>query len=376
MYMRISAMVCRIIRQFLRDKRTLALLIIAPMLVLTLMSFVFTDEDAKLNIGVENSNVKNILSSMDEDNDISIMSKKEAEDKFEYKGLDAYIYGDEKELNILLNGADNSVINQLNKNVQEAVKDYMTIKGEDNKKILEDLASNPMISIINKDFANKIGSIDINSTEIETYNYFGESDMSTIDYIGPLLIGLFIFFFVFLISGVSFLRERTTGTLERLLATPIKRYEIVFGYLIGFGIFTIVQSAIISAFSIGILKIYNGGSIGLILLISTVIALCALSFGMFVSSYAHNELQVMQFIPIVIVPQVFFCGLFSIRNMAEPLQILSKCMPLTYASNALRGVMTCGYNLQQISTDLLVLIGFTVVFAVLNIIILKKHRIW
>lgn len=374
--MRISAIVCRIIRQFLRDKRTLALLIIAPMLVLTLMSFVFTDEDAKLNIGVENSNVKNILSSMDEDNDISIMSKKEAEDKFEDKELDAYIYGDEKELNILLNGADNSVINQLNKNVQEAVKDYMTKKGEDNKKILEDLASNPMISIINKDFANKIGSIDINSTEIETYNYFGDSDMSTIDYIGPLLIGLFIFFFVFLISGVSFLRERTTGTLERLLATPIKRYEIVFGYLIGFGIFTIVQSAIISAFSIGILKIYNGGSIGLILLISTVIALCALSFGMFVSSYAHNELQVMQFIPIVIVPQVFFCGLFSIRNMAEPLQILSKCMPLTYASNALRGVMTCGYNLQQISTDLLVLIGFTVVFAVLNIIILKKHRIW
>lgn len=374
--MRISAMVCRIIRQFLRDKRTLALLIIAPMLVLTLMSFVFTDEDAKLNIGVENSNVKNILSSMDEDNDISIMSKKEAEDKFEHKGLDAYIYGDEKELNILLNGADNSVINQLNKNVQEAVKDYMTKKGEDNKKIIEDLASNPMISTINKDFANKIDSIDINSTEIETYNYFGDSDMSTIDYIGPLLIGLFIFFFVFLISGVSFLRERTTGTLERLLATPIKRYEIVFGYLIGFGIFTIVQSAIISAFSIGILKIYNGGSIGLILLISTVIALCALSFGMFVSSYAHNELQVMQFIPIVIVPQVFFCGLFSIRNMAEPLQILSKCMPLTYASNALRGVMTCGYNLQQISTDLLVLIGFTVVFAVLNIIILKKHRIW
>lgn len=374
--MRINAIVCRIIRQFLRDKRTLGLLIIAPMLVLTLMSFVFTDEDVVLNIGVENSNVKEILSSMDEDNDINIMDKKEAEGKFEDKALDAYIYGDEKELDILLNGADNSVIGQLNKNVQEAIKDYMSQKGEDNKAIIEDLASNPMINMMNKDFSNKIDSIDISSTEIESYNYFGDNDMSTIDYIGPLLIGLFIFFFVFLISGVSFLRERTTGTLERLLATPIKRYEIVFGYLIGFGIFTIVQSAIISAFSIGVLKIYNGGSIGLILLISTVIALCALSFGMFVSSYAHNELQVMQFIPIVIVPQVFFCGLFSIRNMAEPLQILSKCMPLTYASNALRGVMTCGYNLQQISFDLLVLIGFTVVFAILNIITLKKHRIW
>lgn len=341
--MRINAVVCRVIRQFLRDKRTLALLIIAPMLVLTLMSFVFTDEYATLNIGVENSNVKEILSSMDKDNKINIMNKKEAEKKFEDKDLDAYISGDEKELNILLNGADNSVIAQLNKNVQEAVKDYMSPKG---------------------------------STEIESDNYFGDNDMTTIDYIGPLLIGLFIFFFVFLISGVSFLRERTTGTLERLLATPIKRYEIVLGYLIGFGIFTIVQSAIISAFSIYILKIYNIGNIGLILLISTIIALCALSFGMFVSSYANNELQVMQFVPIVIVPQIFFCGLFSTRTMAEPLQVLSKCMPLTYASNALRGVMTCGYDLQKISGDLLVLLGFTIVFAILNIITLKKHRIW
>lgn len=374
--MRINAIVCRIISQFLRDKRTLALLIVAPLLVLTLTSFAFTDEDVCLNIGVENSNVKNILSSMDKDNNIEIMSEKDAEKRFEDENLDAYIYGDEKELNVLLNGADNSVTGQINKNIQEAIKDYMYKKGEVNKKIIEDLTSNPMINIINDSFANKIDSININPTEIETYNYFGNDDMRTIDYIGPLLIGLFIFFFVFLISGVSFLRERTTGTLERLLATPIKRYEIVVGYLIGFGMFTIVQSAIISAFSIGVLNIYNAGNIFLILLISTIIALCALSFGMFISSYTHNELQVMQFIPVVIVPQVFFCGLFSIRNMAQPLQILSKCMPLTYASNALRGVMTCGYNLQQISFDLLVLVGFTVVFAILNIITLKKHRIW
>ena len=132
--MRINAVVCRVIRQFLRDKRTLALLIIAPMLVLTLMSFVFTDEYATLNIGVENSNVKEILSSMDKDNKINIMNKKEAEKKFEDKDLDAYISGDEKELNILLNGADNSVIAQLNKNVQEAVKDYMSPKGSTDRK--------------------------------------------------------------------------------------------------------------------------------------------------------------------------------------------------------------------------------------------------
>ncbi len=374
--MRINAVVCRVIRQFLRDKRTLALLIIAPMLVLTLMSFVFTDEDTTLNIGVENNKVKEILSSMDKNNKLNIMSKKEAEEKFENKDLDAYISGDEKELNILLNGADNSVIGQLNRNIQEAVKDYISQKAEENKGALEELTNNPRLKMLNIDLSSKIDSIDLNSTEIESDNYFGDNDMKTIDYIGPLLIGLFIFFFVFLISGVSFLRERTTGTLERLLATPIKRYEIVLGYLIGFGIFTIVQSAIISVFSIYILKIYNAGNIGMILLISTIIALCALSFGMFVSSYANNELQVMQFVPIVIVPQIFFCGLFATRTMAEPLQILSKCMPLTYASNALRGVMTCGYDLRKISFDLAVLLGFAVFFAILNIITLKKHRIW
>lgn len=373
--MRINALVCRIIRQFFRDKRTLGLLIIAPMLVLTLMSFVFTDEDAKLNIGVENKTVSDIMSSLKEDNDVTIMSKSEGKDRIKNNKIDAFISGDESNIRVLLNNHDNSISPQVGKNIQEAVKDYVSKKAEESKADMEKLSKLPMLAM-DKDLANKIDNIKVTSPEINIENYYGNDDMNTLDYIGPLLIGLFIFFFVFLISGVSFLRERTTGTLERLLATPIKRYEIVAGYLVGFGIFTIVQSAIISVFSIYILDIYNGGNIGLILLISTIIALCALSFGMFVSSYANNELQVVQFIPIVIVPQVFFCGLFSIRTMSGALQVFSKFMPLTYASNALRGVMTCGNNLSEISGDLLVLIGFTVVFAILNILTLKKHRIW
>lgn len=373
--MRINAMVCRIIRQFFRDKRTLALLLIAPMLVLTLLSFVFNDNDAKLNIGVESKEIEKIIASMKDENDISIMTKSEAKLKIEKKELDAYISGNESNLNVLVNNHDNSVIAQINKNIQEAVGDYMSDKAENIKMEIEDVKTSPMIKL-NEKLSNKIGNFQVVSPDIDIENFYGNDDMNTIDYIGPLLIGLFIFFFVFLISGVSFLRERTTGTLERLLATPIKRYEIVFGYLIGFGIFTILQSTIISIFSIYILNIYNVGSLPLIVLISTIIAICSLSFGMFVSSYANNELQVMQFIPIVIVPQVFFCGLFNIRTMAEPLQILSKCMPLTYASNALRNVMTCGASLGDISLDLIVLIGFTTVFTILNILTLKKHRIW
>ena len=74
----------------------------------------------------------------------------------------------------------------------------------------------------------------------------GSSDMGQFDYFGPVLVGFFVFFFVFLIAGVSFLRERTTGTLERLLARPLRKWEIVMGYVLGFGIFTMIQSTIIA----------------------------------------------------------------------------------------------------------------------------------
>lgn len=342
--MRINAIITRIIRQFFRDKRTLALLIFAPLLVLTLMNYVFTEHDSPLNIGIEDKNMEKTLSFLDEDNNIFIMTKSEAEDKFKVKDLDAFIQNKNNNLNVILQGSDSSINGKVIKEIQSGLK--------------ENMPSQAMMP------------------QVTTENYYGSNNMATIDYLGPVLIGFFIFFFVFLISGVSFLRERTTGTLERLLATPIKRYEIVLGYLIGFGLFTIFQSAIISLYSIWVLDIYNAGNILSIMVVTIVIALCALSFGMFLSAYANNELQIIQFIPLVIVPQAFFSGLFPIRGMIEPLQILSKAMPLTYAAEALRDVMISGATIMDVLPDLGVLLGFTFVFAMLNIIALKKHRIW
>ncbi|MDK2584367.1 ABC transporter permease [Romboutsia sedimentorum] len=342
--MRINAIINRIIRQFFRDKRTLALLILAPILILTLMNYVFSEQDTKLDIGVQNENIQKTLSSLEKEENVFIITKEEADIKFKNQELDAYIKNDKNNINVIINGSDSSI----------NMKAMNVIKGAISKK-MPNQANAPKLNID---------------------NYYGSNDMETIDYIGPVLIGLFIFFFVFLISGVSFLRERTTGTLERLLATPIKRYEIVLGYLIGFGIFTIFQSTIISAYSIWVLDIYNAGEIGLILLITVIIALCALSFGMFLSSYANNELQMIQFIPLVILPQVFLCGLFSVRTMVEPLQFISKFMPLTYASKSLNDVMICGASFMDILPSLGILLTFTVVFAILNILALKKHRIW
>ncbi len=120
---------------------------------------------------------------------------------------------------------------------------------------------------------------------------YGASGLSTFDNFGSLLIGFIVFFFTFLISGISFLQERTTGTLEKLLSTPIKRWEIVTGYVLGFGVVSIIQSAIITFFVIFVLDILMVGSLWLVLLITFLSAMVALAFGILMSTAATSEFQ-------------------------------------------------------------------------------------
>ncbi len=109
------------------------------------------------------------------------------------------------------------------------------------------------------------------------------------------------------------MRERTTGTLERLMATPIKRYEVVIGYLVGYGIFAVIQTLIVVLFSINILHIILAGSILNVILINLLLALVALSLGILLSTFASSEFQMIQFIPLVIIPQIFLQGFFHLK---------------------------------------------------------------
>ena len=152
---------------------------------------------------------------------------------------------------------------------------------------------------------------DVSIMKPEVNYLHGSKDFTMFDGLGPVLIGFFTFFFVFILSGVSFVRERLSGTLERLLSTPVRRWEIVAGYIIGFGIFAFIQSIIIVSFSVYILDLYVAGSIWLTLLITCMLSLTALTLGTFLSAYANNEFQMIQFIPLVIVPQIFFLDCFQ-----------------------------------------------------------------
>lgn len=336
--MRAKAVMIRILLQLKHDKRTIGLMILAPILVLTLMSFIFNGTTYHPKIGIVNAPLSFVT---DLENNDAVVTR----------------YDESSQDEVLISGTADAVINF------ESGIPKIKLEGSDPDK------SRAVIMLVQGAMQKQmnLGKLDI------TYLY-GYKDMAAFDNFGPILIGFFIFFFVFLIAGVSFIGERTSGTLERLLATPIHRWEIVVGYLLGFGVFTIVQSCIISWFSINVLNIMMVGSFGLVLLITILTAMVALSIGTFISAFANNELQMIQFIPIVVVPQVFFSGLFDLSTMAPWLQAIGRITPLWYVADALRNIMIRGKGLSDIWFDILVLTLTCIVFAIANVFALKKHR--
>ena len=151
----------------------------------------------------------------------------------------------------------------------------------------------------------------------------------------------------------------------------MKRWEIVVGYILGFGFVTSIQSLLISGFSIYVLNMMMVGSFFLVMLITILGAMTALTLGTLLSTAANSEFQMIQFIPLVIVPQVFFSGLFELSPTWEA---IGRLFPLYYIADALRAVMLKGSGFWEISFQLGVVLSFSVVFMTLNVLMLKKHR--
>jgi ABC-2 type transport system permease protein len=218
---------------------------------------------------------------------------------------------------------------------------------------------------------------------IERATVYGSPDATTLDTLAPVVVGFFVYFFVFVLTGISFLRERVGGTLERLLATPVSRAEIVLGYSLGFGFFATLQVTLVLAFVLARLQIPAVGplpefAIGLgvrtignpliAYLLVLVLGLGAVSLGIFLSTFARSELQILEFIPLVIVPQGVLGGFFwPIDQLPGLLQPVARILPVTYAIDGLRQVMIAGADLAsgQVLLDLGVLAGIAAVFMVL-----------
>lgn len=335
--MRIWAIAKRIILEFLRDKRSVALLFIAPLFIMTLLWLVFNGDDYEPTIAVDSLPAPLEKALEKQDVTLKDMTADEAEKALQDEAIDAFAEQKDKEIHITLEGSDSTATSAV-------------------KKVLSQAAE----------------GLHPDQQPMDIHFLHGSNDLNMFDNIGSALIGFFVFFFTFLLSGITFLRERTQGTLERLLAMPIKRYEIVAGYFLGFGIFVVIQSVLVVLYAVLVLKIYMVGQLWEVLIVAVLLAFSALGLGTLLSAYANNEFQVMQFIPIVIVPQIFFAGIFHFGY--DWLEQIGKIMPLHYGADALREIMIRGQHLSDVWIDLVVIGGLAVLFVLLNVVALKKYR--
>ncbi|MBC1557450.1 ABC transporter permease [Listeria booriae] len=386
--MRVIAIVKRIANQFRRDKRTLALMFIAPLILITLINYLFDGDAVDPKVGVQG--VSSEMVAQLKDTDIKVKqydAVSNVKNTIKSDDLDAFIKQDGADVQLTFENSDPGVSKQIQMKLQAALmaeqKDAMKQLGESMQETVAKMQQS--LAAVAKQYAARTGQqLDIPKVNLQipdqqqlaisTDYIYGDANTTFFDTIGPIFIGFFVFFFVFLIAGISFLRERTTGTLERLMATPIKRWELETGYLLGFGIFALAQSIIVALYSIHVLDMVQMGSIWYVLLITLMLAMVALTLGILLSTFANNEFQIVQFIPIVIVPQVLFCGIFPLEGMADWLQWIAHIMPLYYGADALTSIMVKGQGFAGFATDFYILVGFALVFMILNIFALKKYR--
>ena len=365
---RLRAIIRRVVQEIRRDRPSLALLFIAPVVVTGLLTFILRDGTVP---------------------DVRVAIANEA------AGPSA---GIGQRLEIALKGSGMTVIDEASADAAKAaVRDgdatiavvlpanlaagpsasiVFVTKGLDPTGDAAQL--NAVRAVVTEGITSALGTV-LPSVTHETV--YGAPTTDPMVPFAPAIVAFFLYFFVYLLTGVSFLRERTGGTLERLMATPVTRAEVVVGYALGFSVFAVVQVTILltwvlgsgnvpalgplPAFSLG-LGIAVAGSPLIAFLAVLLLALGAVSLGIFLSTFARTELQVIQFIPVVLVPQFLLSGvLFSVDGLPSILQPLVHVMPLAYAVDALRQVFIRGADLSvgQVQLDLVVLAGVAVLFA-------------
>ena len=336
-------MVClivRIIKQFKNDKRSLAMMLLAPLLILTLINLLLGDSSYTPRIAA--NDVPNaVIEELKNEIEVIVnepLKESEIEAYLAEGRADAVLSIDSGVIRLLFYEPDN-------------VKTELIIKA---------------IGASTKGMNNP-GAMDISFI-------LGRADMSSFDNLGYIFLGILSFFFIFLIAGISFVRERTTGTLERLMITPIKRTEVVGGYTVGFGIFAALQSVIIVLFVKYILKMEFTGSVLLTCITMILLAFTAVSLGAFASIFANNEFQIMQLIPVVIVPQIFLSGLIPIDTIPFKLGNLAYVTPIYYGCRAIKEVLLYGAGFREVMFNLSMLVAFIAVFFILNTAALKRYR--
>jgi ABC-2 type transport system permease protein len=194
------------------------------------------------------------------------------------------------------------------------------------------------------------------------------------DRIGGPLLGLFPFIAMFLVTSITMLRERTTGTLERLMTLPLAKIDLLLGYGSAFALVAAVQATVVSLLAFGLLDLETAGPPWLVIVLAVGNAVLGMSLGLFLSAFARTEFQAVQFMPAFVFPQLLLCGLIVPREeMARALEVASLFLPLTYAYDALDRVTRLDLVDARLALDVIVVAGATILALVLGALTLRRR---
>jgi ABC-2 type transport system permease protein len=373
-------------RQVLRDRRTVALLVFAPMLVLTLGAILFRSKPAAIPLGVINEDQgltapvvgtiylgQHITDELAASDALAVvaLSRNEVDDRLRDGTVQgAIVFAEDFTTNFVNNrqAVLDLRLEGSNPTRSMAITAYVT-----------QAATRTLASLAGAGFgapglARAGGGEAALPVSVRASYLYGGQEFDTMDFVAPVYIALLGMFFVFLLACVAFLRERSQGTMERLAATPATHAEIVLGYMLGLGLFALIQVAVILFFTVWVLDIHYRGSLSLLFLVIALLAVVGVNLGILASAFARNEFQVLQFLPLVIFPQVLLGGTFwAVSDLPGYLRPFAYLMPLYYANTALRDVMLKGWGLAEIWPNLAILVGITGVLVVMSALMMRRE---
>lgn len=373
---RILILARRVIQQMLADRRTLVLIVVVPVILLSFLGLLIRAEPGTLVVGIVNEDAGAALGPLTVSLGERLSALLESFTEFDARALTP------TEVRALLDDGTADAVITVPAGFTEEV-----LRSRHLALAVEFEGSNPMIAERLRKLLERValqaasalavtgtapaptGGQPVEALDVSlaaTYLHSGP-EYDTLDYMAPALVGFFVFFFVFLLTCISFLRERLAGTLERLQATPIRAHEIIIGYMAGFLVFGLLQGAITLLFTVFVLRIHYAGNLLNMFVVEALLVALSVNLGIFLSTFAQNEFQVLQFVPLVVVSQGLLGGvIWQVEDMPGWLQPVSRLMPLTYANRALREVMIKGESLLGVADLLLVLVAFIVAVIALS----------
>ena len=358
--MRTLAIAKKVMKELLRDKRTLAMMFVAPVFIMWLMNLMFSASTA-VNIKLATQDLPtSLVTKMDDLDHVSVQTYNDlnqAKKDLADEKVDAVVSYKNGEYQVDYANTDASKTSM----TRQVLRTSIASEG-----------SNQLMTRVKQALPQL--NLEAKTPEIKEFYQYGDEHTSFFTSMIPVLIGFVVFFFVFLISGMALLKERTSGTLDRLLATPVKRSEIVYGYMLSYGLIAIFQTAVVVLAAIWLLDVEVVGNLFNVIMVNVVLALVALAFGILLSTMAKSEFQMMQFIPLVIMPQLFFSGIIPLSSMGDWAQTVGKFLPLTYSGDAMSQIILYGRSIGDVLPSIGVLLIFLVILTILNIVGLHRYR--